>query len=40
VIEVTVKALGAGAFADLTSYAEDEGNQALARLVAAATGSG
>lgn len=40
VIEVTVKALGAGAFADLTSYAEDEGNQALARLVAVATGSG
>jgi DNA-binding NtrC family response regulator len=41
VIEVTVKALGAGAFADLASYgSEQEGNAALARLVAAATGSG
>jgi CheY-like chemotaxis protein len=41
VIEVTVKALGAQAFADLAAYAtEEDGNAALARLVAAATGSG
>jgi hypothetical protein len=41
VIEVTVKALGAQGFADLAGYAtEEEGNVALARLVAAATGSG
>src|ERR671937_305599 len=40
VIEVTVKALGAQAFADLAGFAtEEEGNAALARLVAAATGS-
>ena len=40
-IEVTVKALGAGAFADLASSAsEEQGDAALARLVAAATGSG
>ena len=41
VIEVTVKALGAQAFADLAGFAtEEEGNAALARLVAAAIGSG
>jgi CheY-like chemotaxis protein len=40
-IEVTVKALGADTFADLTSYAvEADGNEALVRLVAGATGSG
>ena len=41
VIEVTVKALGALSFVDLASLATDEdGNEALARLVAAATESG
>ncbi|HZS65822.1 MAG TPA: hypothetical protein VFA72_01840 [Burkholderiales bacterium] len=41
VIEVTVKALGAHAFADLASYAAaEDGNAALVRLVASATGSG
>jgi len=41
VIEVTVKALGALSFIDLASLATDEdGNEALARLVAAATESG
>jgi CheY-like chemotaxis protein len=41
VIEVTVKALGASAFADLASYAsEQEGDRALVRLVAAVTESG
>ena len=40
VIEVTVKALGAHAFADLASHAEEDGNAALALLVAAAIGSG
>jgi hypothetical protein len=41
VIEVTVKALGAHAFADLASYgAPEDGNAALVRLVASATGSG
>ena len=40
-IEVTGKALGAQAFADLAGFAtEEEGNAALARLVAAATGCG
>jgi len=41
VIEVTVKALGALSFIDLANLATDEdGNEALARLVAAATESG
>ena len=41
VIEVTLKALGAQAFADLASYAvEADANEALACLVAAATKSG
>src|SRR5437763_309222 len=41
VIEVTLKGLGAQAFADLAGYAvEADGNEALACLVAAATKSG
>ena len=41
VIEVTVKALGAHSFADLAAYAtEEDGNAALALLVAAATAPG
>ena len=41
VIEVTVKALGARAFADLAScVSEQEGNEVLVRLVTGATESG
>jgi hypothetical protein len=41
VIEVTVKALGAQSFADLAAYAsEEDGNAALALLVAGATAPG
>jgi CheY-like chemotaxis protein len=40
VIDVTVKALGAQSFVDLAGAPEEEGNDALARLVASATGSG